>query len=89
MGVLLLTATGGAIGYLGGMLFGDGRRMLLNVVVGMLGALLVCLLLIPYFGMPVVFGGDISMASFFSALMGSVVASGLLNLSLIRSDKSS
>ena len=83
MGVLLLAAAGGAIGYIGWVLLGDGRNMLLNIVVGMLGALMATLLLIPYFGMPVIFGGDISIASFFSALIGSVVASGILSLSLI------
>ena len=58
--------------------------MLLNIAMGMLGSLLATLVLIPYFGMPVLFGGDISVASFFVALIGSVVTVGGLNLSILR-----
>lgn len=87
MGVLMLAAAGGALGYLASLLLFDGRYSLLNVVVGMLGSMMTTLLLTPYFGMPVVFGGDISLASFFSSLIGAVAGLGLLNLSLIRSRK--
>lgn len=87
MGVLMLVVAGGAIGYLASLVLCEGEHALLNVIVGMFGALLATLLLIPYFGMPAVFGGDISIASFFSALMGSVVGAGVLNLSLIRNEE--
>ncbi|WP_298842437.1 hypothetical protein [uncultured Salinicola sp.] len=84
MGVLLLAAAGGAIGYMAWAVLGYRRHMLLNIAMGMLGSLLATLVLIPYFGMPVLFGGDISVASFFVALIGSVVTVGGLNLSILR-----
>jgi len=84
MGVLLLAAAGGAIGYMAWALLGHPRHRLLNITMGMLGSLLATLVLIPYFGMPVLFGGEISIVSFFVALIGSIVSVGGLNLSLLR-----
>lgn len=84
MGVLLLVAIGGVLGYLACWTIGRGQRdMVINVIVGMFGALLAALLFSPYFGLPTMFGGDISIASFFLSLIGSAVALGILNVSIV------
>ena len=63
MGVLLLVAIGGVLGYMACLTIGRGSRdMAINVIVGMFGALLAALLFSPYFGLPTMFGGDISIA---------------------------
>jgi len=85
MGVLLLAAAGGSLGYLASLVLSSGRQTLLHVVVGMLGSLLTTLLLVPYLGMPMVFGGEISIAGFFSSLIGAAIALGLLSLSIVGS----
>tara|TARA_Y100001968_G_C19343170_1_gene710632 strand:- start:636 stop:911 length:276 start_codon:yes stop_codon:yes gene_type:complete len=84
MGVLLLVAIGGVLGYMACLTIGRGSRdMAINVIVGMFGALLAALLFSPYFGLPTMFGGDISIASFVLSLIGSVIALGVLNVSIV------
>lgn len=84
MGVLLLVAIGGVLGYIACLTIGRGPiDMVINVIVGMFGALLAALLFSPYLGLPTMFGGDISVASFFMSLIGSVVSLGILNVSIV------
>lgn len=90
MGVLILAIIGGLIGYIACLTIGRGEKdMLINVVVGMLGALLAALLLSPYFGMPKMLGGEIALVSLFVSLIGSVVLVGLLNFSIVKKKQAS
>lgn len=85
MGILILAAMGGALGYLACMVLGcQSEDTLLNVVVGMLGSLLTTLLMMPYLGIPRLLGGDIAVVSFISSIMGATVALGILNISRMR-----
>ena len=83
MGVMLLAASGGLLGYVLAILL--GRRnvgTLLNVLTGAMGAMMGAMVFSPYLGLPRVFGGDISIAAFFMSLIGAVVALGILSISI-------
>ncbi len=79
MNILILLLVGGLIGWVASMLVGGGGGNLLNIVVGIVGALLAGFLLNPYIGGSNIMSGDLSLSSIGVSLLGSVILLVILN----------
>lgn len=82
MGILLWLIIGGVIGWLASIVMRtDGKQgIVLNVVVGIVGALLGGWLLSPLVGAGTINQGDISLGSLLVSFLGAVVLLALVNL---------
>ena len=72
MSILTLLVVGGLIGWVASMLVGGGG-IVMNVVVGIVGALLAGFLLNPYIGGGNIMSGNLSLSSLAVSLLGSVI----------------
>lgn len=81
MGLLLTLILGGVAGWIASMVMNrDAEQgVLLNVVVGIVGAFLANLLLAPLFGVDATLG-QISVPGFLMAVLGAVVLLAIVNL---------
>jgi len=86
MGILLTLVLGGLAGWIASMLMNrDAEQgVLLNVVVGIVGAFLANLLLAPLFGVEAVLD-QITLAGFLMSVAGAVVLLAIVNLFTRRS----
>ncbi len=82
MNLIILLIVGGLIGWAASMLVGGGGGILMNVVVGIVGALIAGFLLNPYIGGGNIMSGDLSFSAIAVSLLGSVLL--LLVLNLVR-----
>ena len=82
MGLIVLLVVGGLIGWVASMIMRtDGQQgIILNVVVGIVGALLAGFILTPFFGGAPITSGGISVQSVLVSLLGAVVLLGIVNL---------
>ena len=80
MNILILLIVGGLIGWVASMLVGGGGGILMNIVVGIVGALLAGFLLNPYIGGGNIMSGDLSLSAIAVSLLGSVLLLLVLNL---------
>ena len=82
MTFILWLVIGGIIGWLASMLMRtDGQQgIILNVVVGIVGAFLGGWLLSPLFGTGTINGDDFSVASLLTSFLGSVILLAIVNL---------
>jgi uncharacterized membrane protein YeaQ/YmgE (transglycosylase-associated protein family) len=82
MGILLWLVIGGVVGWLASIVMKrDGSQgIILNVVVGIIGALLGGWLLSPLFGAPSINSGVISMGSLLVSFLGAVILLAIVNL---------
>jgi uncharacterized membrane protein YeaQ/YmgE (transglycosylase-associated protein family) len=82
MGWILIIVVGGVIGWLASIVMRTDAQqgLLLNIVVGIVGALLAGLLLAPLFGTGTVTSGDLSLPSLLVSLLGAVVLLAIVNL---------
>jgi len=81
MTFLLWLIVGGILGWLASIVMGtnDQMGMLLNVVVGIVGAFLGGLLLAPLFGTGTINQSDFSIGSLFVSFLGAVILLAILN----------
>lgn len=81
MGIIMWLIVGGIVGWLASMIMKrDGQQgILLNIVVGIVGAFIGGLLLSPLFGTGTINDG-LSMGSFLVSLAGAVILLGIVNL---------
>ena len=79
MNILILLLVGGLIGWVASMLVGGGGGIIMNIVVGIVGALVAGFLLNPYIGGGNIMSGDLSMSSIGVSLLGSVILLVILN----------
>jgi uncharacterized membrane protein YeaQ/YmgE (transglycosylase-associated protein family) len=82
MNLIILLAVGGILGWVASMIVGGGGGILMNIVVGIVGALVAGFLLNPLIGGGNIMTGDLSMSAILVSLLGSIVL--LLVLNLIR-----
>ena len=82
MNLIILLAVGGILGWIASMIVGGGGGILMNIVVGIVGALVAGFLLNPLIGGGNIMTGDLSMSAILVSLLGSIVL--LLVLNLIR-----
>lgn len=82
MGLIILLIVGGLIGWLASIVMRtDGQQgILLNVVVGIVGALLAGFLLNPMIGGGNIMNGDFSGSSLLVSFLGAVVLLAIVNL---------
>lgn len=82
MGIIILIIVGGILGWLASIVMRtDGQQgILLNVVVGIVGALLAGFLLNPLIGGGNVMSGDFSASSLLVSFLGAVVLLAIVNL---------
>jgi len=81
MGLIILIVVGGILGWLASIVMRtDGQQgLLLNVVVGIVGALLAGFLLNPLIGGGNIMSGDYSISSLLVSFLGAVVLLAIVN----------
>ena len=80
MNLIILLAVGGILGWVASMIVGGGGGILMNIVVGILGALVAGFLLNPLIGGGNIMTGDLSLSSIAVSLLGAIVLLLVLNL---------
>jgi len=82
MGIIILLVIGGVLGWLASIVMRtDGQQgLLLNIVVGIVGAFLAGLLLNPLIGGGNIMNGDYSISSLLVSFLGAVVLLAIVNL---------
>ena len=82
MGLIILLIVGGVIGWLASLVMRtDGQQgILLNVVVGIVGALLAGVLLNPLIGGGNIMAGDFSASALLVSFLGAVVLLAIVNM---------
>jgi uncharacterized membrane protein YeaQ/YmgE (transglycosylase-associated protein family) len=82
MGLIVLLVVGGLIGWVASMIMRtDGQQgIFLNIVVGIVGALLAGFLLTPLIGGAPITSGEISLQSVTVSLLGAIVLLAIINL---------
>jgi uncharacterized membrane protein YeaQ/YmgE (transglycosylase-associated protein family) len=82
MTFILWLIIGGLLGWIASMIMGTNARqgMILNIVVGIVGAFLGGLLLAPLFGTGTINQSDFSIGSLLVSLVGAVILLAIVNL---------
>ena len=82
MGLIILLIVGGLIGWLASIVMRTDARqgILLNIVVGIVGALLAGLILNPLIGGGNIMSGDFSASALLVSFLGAVVLLAIVNL---------
>ncbi len=82
MGIILWIIVGGIIGWIASIIMRTNAQqgVLLNIVVGIVGALLAGFLLAPLFGTGTINANDFSLPSLLISLLGAVVLLAIVNL---------
>ena len=82
MGIIILIVVGGILGWLASIVMRtDGQQgILLNVVVGIVGALLAGFLIVPLIGGGSITAGNFSVTSLLVSFLGAVVLLAIVNL---------
>ena len=82
MNIILMLIVGGLIGWIASMIMRTNAQqgIILNIVVGIVGALLAGLLLAPLFGTGSITQGDFSLSGLLISLVGAVVLLAIVNL---------
>jgi uncharacterized membrane protein YeaQ/YmgE (transglycosylase-associated protein family) len=82
MGLLILLVVGGLIGWVASIIMRTDAQqgIILNVVVGIVGALLAGFLLTPLIGGAPITSGTVSLQSVLVSLLGAVVLLAIINL---------
>jgi uncharacterized membrane protein YeaQ/YmgE (transglycosylase-associated protein family) len=82
MGLIILIVVGGIIGWLASLLMRTDAQqgVLLNIVVGIVGALLAGFLLNPLIGGGNIMAGDFSFSALLVSFLGAVVLLAIVNL---------
>jgi uncharacterized membrane protein YeaQ/YmgE (transglycosylase-associated protein family) len=82
MGLILLLVVGGVIGWLASIVMRTDAQqgIFLNIVVGIVGAMLAGFLISPLLGTPPITSGAYSIGTLFVSFLGAVVLLGIVNL---------
>lgn len=82
MTLILIILIGGLLGWLASKIMRTDAQqgILLNIVVGIVGAVLAGFLLSPLFGTGTITGGDFSLGSLLVSLLGAIVLLAIVNL---------
>lgn len=82
MNLIIWLIVGGLIGWVASMLMHtDGQQgILLNVIVGIVGAVLAGFVLSPMFGTGTINQGDFSLSGLLVSLLGAVILLGIVNM---------
>ena len=82
MGIVILIVVGGVLGWLASLVMRTDAQqgLILNIVVGIVGALLAGFLLNPLIGGGNIMSGDLSMSSLLVSFLGAVVLLAIVNM---------
>jgi uncharacterized membrane protein YeaQ/YmgE (transglycosylase-associated protein family) len=82
MGIIIWLVVGGIIGWLASMVMKTDKQqgVIMNVVVGIVGALLGGLLIAPLFGSGTINRGDFSVPGLLASFLGAVILLAIVNL---------
>ncbi len=80
MGLIILLVVGGVVGWLAGLIMRDNNGIILNVVVGIVGAILAGFIVTPLIGGAPITSGVISIESIVVSLLGAIVLLAIINL---------
>ncbi len=82
MNLILILIVGGLIGWIASIVMRTNAQqgILLNIVVGIVGAVLAGFLLSPLLGVPPITSGSFSLAAVLVSLLGSVILLAVVNL---------
>jgi uncharacterized membrane protein YeaQ/YmgE (transglycosylase-associated protein family) len=82
MNLIIMLVVGGLIGWVASIIMRTNAQqgILLNIIVGIVGALLAGLLLAPLFGTGSITQGDFSLSGLLISLLGAVVLLAIVNL---------
>ena len=82
MNIILMLIVGGLIGWIASMIMRTNAQqgIILNIVVGIVGALLAGLLLAPLFGTGSITQGNFSLLGLLVSLVGAVILLAIVNL---------
>jgi uncharacterized membrane protein YeaQ/YmgE (transglycosylase-associated protein family) len=71
---------GGIIGWIAGMIMHSNQGVLLDIIVGIVGAFLAGLLLSPLFGVNTINQGNFSLPALVVSLLGAIILLAIVNL---------
>ncbi|WP_375391737.1 GlsB/YeaQ/YmgE family stress response membrane protein [uncultured Sphingomonas sp.] len=80
MGLLVLLVVGGIIGWIASMIMRDNTGLFLNIVVGIVGAILAGFIVTPLIGGAPITSGVIGIQSIIVSLLGAIVLLAIINL---------
>lgn len=82
MNIILIIVFGGIVGWLASLIMRTDAQqgMLLNIVVGIVGAALGGLVVTPLLGVPPITAGDFSIAAIVVSLLGAIILLAIVNL---------
>jgi uncharacterized membrane protein YeaQ/YmgE (transglycosylase-associated protein family) len=80
MGLVILLIVGGIVGWLAGLIMRDNNGIILNVVVGIVGAILAGFVVTPLIGGAPITSGVISVQSIVVSLIGAIILLAIVNL---------
>lgn len=80
MGLIILLIVGGIVGWLAGLIMRDNNGIILNVVVGIVGAILAGFVVTPLIGGAPITSGVISIQSIIVSLLGAIILLAIVNL---------
>ena len=82
MNIIIMLIVGGLIGWIASMVMRTNAQqgVILNIVVGIVGALLAGVLLAPLFGTGSITQGDFSLSGLLISLVGAIVLLAIVNL---------
>jgi uncharacterized membrane protein YeaQ/YmgE (transglycosylase-associated protein family) len=82
MGIIILIIVGGILGWLASIIMRTDAQqgILLNVIVGIIGALLAGFLIVPLIGGGSITAGDFSVSSLLVSFLGAIVLLAIVNL---------
>jgi uncharacterized membrane protein YeaQ/YmgE (transglycosylase-associated protein family) len=80
MGLIILLVVGGIVGWLAGLIMRDNNGIILNVVVGIVGAVLAGFVVTPLIGGAPITSGVISIQSIIVSLIGAIILLAIVNL---------
>jgi len=82
MTLILVIIVGGILGWLASLVMRTDAQqgILLNIVVGIVGAFLAGLILSPLFGQPSILAGSFSLGALVISLLGAIILLGIVNL---------
>ena len=80
MGLIILLVVGGIVGWLAGLIMRDNNSIILNVVVGIVGAILAGFVVTPLIGGAPITSGVISIQSIIVSLLGAIILLAIVNL---------
>lgn len=80
MGLIILLVVGGIVGWLAGLIMRDNNGIILNVVVGIVGAIIAGFVVTPLIGGAPITSGVISIQSIIVSLLGAIILLAIVNL---------